>query len=177
MGVLSDVNFDVVPFSSVDEKIQVDTLGENIVSSNATRNKLNYKQIIANSFIYNTKVRFEITDIQGSEFTVNALFYLDPTQIQAGDSVDILTRGSQEILASNRTIDAVDFRNATVTISDSTGIPQNTALDIRRRQRYAQSSATDIDYGNNAVLTDVLNLYDATEYDSNSCCDQLTPII
>ena len=56
--------------------------------------------------------------------------------------------------------------NATITISDSTGIPTDQAIDIRRRQRYAQSD-TEIEYGNNAILADVLNLYDATEYDSN----------
>ena len=80
MGVLGDVVFDETPFSSVDEKIQVDTLGENIVSANVARSDLSYKQIVANSMIYNTKVRFEVRDVQGSVFLISAP-YLDKSQI------------------------------------------------------------------------------------------------
>ena len=166
MGVLSEANFDSIPFSSEGEVIQLDSLGENILSSNATRNDLNFKQIVANSFIYNTKVRFEVTDVQGSSFAVNAS-YLDKAYIKEGDTVDVLERGSQQIIVSDRLVDSVDFLNSTITISDSFGIPTDRAIDIRRRQRYAQSDTSFIEYGNDRVLTDVLNLYDATEYDSN----------
>ena len=166
MGVLSDVKFDGIPFSSEDERIRVDSLGENILSENATRNELSFKQIVANSLIYNTKVRFEVSSVDGSLFRIKSQ-YLDKSQIRQGDRIDILNRNSQEIIISDRLVDNVDFTNATVTINDSTGVPTDTAIDIRRRQRYAQSETTVIEYGNDAVLSDVLNLYDATEYDSN----------
>ena len=67
----------------------------------------------------------------------------------------------------NRAVTNVDFVNSTVSIDDSFGIPTNFELDIRRNQKYASSSSTPIDYGNDAVLANVLNLYDAREYDSS----------
>ena len=166
-GVLSDITFpEEVPFSSVGEKIRVDTLGENIVSPSASREPQTYPRIIANSFIYNTSVRFEVESVSGSEFVLTAPF-LDKSSLNVGDTVDILPRGSQTPLLSSRLVSGIDFQQATVTIDDSFGVPINAQIDIRRNQKYASSSKTPIDYGNDAVLSNVLNLYDAREYDSN----------
>ena len=166
MGVLSEANFENLPFSTDGETIQLDSLGENILSSNATRERLNFKQIVANSFIYNTKVRFEVNSVQGSTFGISA-GYLDDAYIRKGDRIDFLERGSQVVIVSDRLVDSVDFLNATITVDDSFGVPTDREIDIRRKQRYAESDTSIIEYGNGNVLVDVLNLYDATEYDSN----------
>ena len=166
-GVLSDINFpNEVPFSSVGEKIRVDSLGQNILSSRATREELTYPQIVANSFVYNTSVRFEVDALNGAEFILKAP-YLDKSSINIGDTVDILRRGSDTPILESRVVNNIDFQQAVVTINDSFGVPTDAELDIRRNQKYATSSGTPIDYGNDAVLSNVLNLYDAREYDSN----------
>ena len=166
-GVISDLEFpNSVPFTNVGEKISVDTLGENILSGDVTRSEPTQKQIIANSFIYNTSVRMEVDEIQGADFQINTA-YLDKVFIVPGDSVDILQRGSQIIYVADRKVTSVDYLNSIITINDSFGIPLDKAIDIRRNQKYANSRTTQIEYGQNNVLSNVLNLYDATEYDGN----------
>ena len=166
-GVISDINFgEELPFNFVGEKIRVDTLGENILSDIAKRDESTIPEIIANSFVYNTSVRFEVRGVNGTQFEIEAQ-YLDKAFIAPGDRVDILQRGSQVVYASNRLVTNVDFANSTLSIDDSFGVPIDQLLDIRRNQKYANSTGAPIDYGNDAVLTNVLNLYDATEFDSN----------
>ncbi|AIX42893.1 baseplate wedge initiator [Synechococcus phage ACG-2014f] len=166
-GVISDIEFpDEVPFTTPGEKISVDTLGENIISADVTRSEPTQRQIIANSFIYNTSVRMEVDELNGSDFQINTA-YLDKAFISPGDSVDILQRGSQIVYVANRKVTSVDYLNSIITINDSFGIPLDQSLDIRRNQNYAKSSTTDIEYGQNSVLSNVLNLYDATEFDGN----------
>ena len=166
-GVLSDIDFpEEVPFSSIGEEIRVENLGENILSEQAVREELTYPQIIANSFIYNTSVRFEVESLNGTTFQLKTQ-YLDKSSIDNGDTVDILPRGSQDAYVTGRLVTNVDFDNSTISVDDSFGVPTDVLLDVRRNQKYATSANTPIDYGNNAILSNVLNLYDAREFDSN----------
>ena len=166
-GTCADISFENgVPFTSVGEKIRVDVLGQNITNNADSRETASYSDIVANSLIYNTSVRFQVTGISGATFSIAASF-LDASQINQGDKVDILIRGSQEVALADRTVTAVDFLNATVTIDDTFGIPENREIDIRRKQNFASSNRSPIDYGNDAVLSNVINLYDATGYDDN----------
>ena len=159
---------DRVPFSIEGEKIRAQNLGENIVSENATRDKLNFKQVLANSFVYNTSCRFQVAEVNGTNFSIKAP-YLDKAFIKTGDMVDIVKRGTGEFVLRDREVTNVDFLNATITIDDTFGLPDDDdlAIDIRRQQKYATSTNSPIDFGQNNVLTNVLNLYDATNYDSN----------
>ena len=167
-GTLSDITFgeDGVPFSTVGETILVDSLGENILPKIANRTAPNYADTVANSFIYNTSVRFQVGVINGTSFEIIAS-YLDDSYIRVNDNVDILVRGSNNVILANRLVTNVDYANATITIDDSFGIPLNTDIDLRRIQRFANATNTPIRYGNNAVLSNVQNLYDAYEYDEN----------
>ena len=170
LGVLSDLTFDEdrVPFSIEGEKIRAQNLGENIVSENATRDALNFKQVLANSFVYNTSCRFQVAEVNGTNFSTRSP-YLDKAFIKTGDKVDIVKRGSNEYVLRDREVTNVDFLNATITIDDTFGLPadDDLAIDIRRQQNYATSTNSPIDFGQNQVLTNVLNLYDASDYDSN----------
>ena len=167
-GTLSGIDFneDGVPFSTVGENIQVDSLGENIIPQIATRESPTYADIVANSFIYNTSVRFEVGAINGTDFEIIAQ-YLDDSYIRVNDTVDILVRGSDNVILSNRIVNNVNYSSATITIDDSFGIPLNTDIDIRRNQKFATASGAPIRYGNNNVLSNVQNLYDAFQYDKN----------
>ena len=167
-GTLSGIDFgeNGAPFSTVGENILVNSLGENILPNRATRSAQNYSEIVANSFIYNTSVRFQVGEVNGTDFEIISQ-YLDDSYIRINDSVDILVRGSNNVVLSNRLVTAVDYETATITIDDSFGLPINTDFDIRRNQKYATSAETPIKYGNNNVLSNVQNLYDAFEYDGN----------
>ena len=152
-GVISDLEFpEEIPFITPGEKVSVDTLGENIISADVTRSEATQKQIIANSFIYNTSVRMEVDDLSGSVFSINTA-YLDKSFISPGDSVDILQRGSQVVYVADRKVTSVDYLNSIITIDDSFGIPLDQPIDIRRNQNYANSTNTDVEYGQNSVLS------------------------
>lgn len=164
-GVVSDVEFEVEPFLlQTGEEIFVESLGENIQSERVTRNDQTFKEIVANSFVYNTSVRFDVIDISGTVFTINNS-YLDKAFINVGDTVDILASGTNTVYASNRLVTEVSYENATITVEDLTGLPDGANVDLRRNQRYAVSGSAAIDYGNNAVLANTLNVYDATDFD------------
>jgi len=164
-GVVSDLEFEVDPILlQEDEEIFVDSLGENIQSERVTRNDQTFKEIVANSFVYNTSVRFDVDDVSGTVFTIKNS-YLDKAFINVGDTVDILASGTNTVYASNKPVTEVSYENATITVEDITGVPLGANVDIRRNQKYANSSSAAIDYGNNAVLSNTLNLYDATDFD------------
>lgn len=163
-GVISDVTFMEEP-KGIDpgETIEPISVGENITNTTFSNEDLDYTQIIANSFIYNTSVRMEVKEFSGSSFQIDSR-YLDKSFIDIGDKVDILGRGSQEIILADRLVSGVEFSTAVITIDDSSGIQSGDLIDIRRKQKYATSSGIDIDYGDESLLSNVLNVYDATEY-------------
>ena len=165
-GVVRDFEFVEDPILiNLDEKISVENLGKNIRSERASRKDLSFREIAANSFIYNTSVRFQVSKISGTVFTINNS-YLDKAYIVPGDTVDVLQRGSDVVYVPSKPVEAVDYENATITIQDTFGVPTDAAVDIRRNQKYANSDSAAIDYGNDSVLSNVLNVYDATGYDS-----------
>lgn len=166
-GVINKVDLIDDPNSvSLNEELQVDQLGSNIVSNRVRRNDPTFKDIIANSLIYNTSVRFEVSEVSGTAFSIKNS-YLDKAFINVGDFVDILQSGTNTKYASSKLVTEVNFDSAIITVEDITGVPVNVPLDLRRVQKFGSSSEAPIEYGNNAILANVVNLYDATDYDNS----------
>jgi len=166
-GVISGFAFDEDE-SGVDvgETIDAKTVGENITNTTFSGEDLSYKQIVANSFIYNTAVRMQVKEFSGASFQINSR-YLDKSFIKIGDSVDILSRGSNNIIASDKLVTDVDYEGAIIVVDDTSGLVDGSLLDLRRNQIYATSSDTDIVYGNGNLLSNVLNVYDATGFNDH----------
>ena len=137
--------------------IGVKNLGSNI--KNPDSNKT-YKEIFANSWIYNTSSRYKISDIDN--YTLSSP--IDKSSIKVGDKIEILQRDSEEVESSETNIahvaSVIDSENR-VTIDNLTFTSQTGQdYDLRRKLNTASSSNTPIVYGNNTVLSDVLNVYD-----------------
>ena len=144
------------------DSIYVKDLGDLI--KNPEQNKT-YKEIFANSWIYNTKSRYQIKDI--NNFTLTSK--IDKSSLKIGDRVEIIERDTN-IIASDNTnttyisniIDSqnrVDLNN--LNFSPKTGV----RYDLRRKINTASSSIVPIKFGNNIILSDIQNLYtDVDDY-------------
>ena len=166
-GVISGFEFDEED-SGIDlgETIDVKTVGENITNTTFSGEDLSYKQIIANSFIYNTAVRMQVKEFSGASFQINSR-YLDKSFIRIGDTIDVLSRNTNNVIAAGKLVADVDYEEAIIVIDDTSGLIENSLFDIRRNQIYATSSDTNIKYGNGNLLANVLNVYDATEFNDH----------
>jgi len=166
-GVISDFT-SLLNNYSIDEGdiISVDYLGE-IIKNSTTNNS--YKEIFANSWIYNTSSRYQVNAIgnNGSTFTLSSP--IDKSSLKIGDKIDILIKGTQTIVSSTSnppSISAINVNNNQVNISNIGFTPSsNVNYDIRRRLNKASSSGTPIGFGN-SITSDIQNLYvdDGTNY-------------
>ena len=152
-GVLSEL----VPVSDINlvnegENIFVKNVGEKIENDS-----LSYKQIFANSWIYNTSSRFNV-EISGSTFKFKTP--IDKAYLKLGDRFDILKRNEQNIVGGGN-VASIDTTLNQITASNIAGFTPvlNQLYDIRRTIEKATSSGIAIDQGNEKIISDTLNVY------------------
>ena len=152
-GVLSEL----VPITDISlinegERFFVKNIGEKIENE-----RENYKQIFANSWIYNTSSRFQV-EITGSTFKLNTK--IDKSSLKVGDRFDILKRNEQVIVGSGD-VGSIDTALNQLTASNIAGFTQvaNQLYDIRRKIEKVTSSGVSIREGNNTLIADTLNVY------------------
>ena len=156
-GVLSDFEaLEDIPLMEVGEEIAVRNIGEIIRNPVEDRT---YKEVFANSWIYNTKSRFDVQDIQGGSFF---LFEdIDKATLRVGDTVDILI-GSSNVVAPNgsgATVNSISGKEVSLgNIPGFTPVSTQT-YSIRRNLIKGQSLATPIKEGNDVYVANVLNVY------------------
>ena len=122
-------------------------------------NKNSYKEIFANSWIYNTNTSYEIIDndsiILGSP--------IDRSSLKVGDVVEITDRVGENIVSSGEVyITVINDGNNSIILNGTTGIGTG-IYSIRRKLNKAYSSGPSFEYGNESVISDVLNLYSDNE--------------
>jgi len=163
-GVLS--SFEVLednPLIEVGEKIFVKNIGD--VIKNPSQNKTN-KEIFANSWIYNTKTRFEVESIFNSSFYLYS--DVDKATLRIGDTVDILIGSSNQVApgGSNALVQSISTPPVSVGIAEVTlgnigsfqPVPFQ-SYSIRRNLIKGKSLTTPIKEGNNVYIADTLNVY------------------
>ena len=139
------------------EKISVRNLGLSI--KNPTENKT-FKEVFANSWIYNTSVTYEIFSINGSTFKLSSK--IDKSSLREGDLVDILLRGStDEIIHSEGLVKNINYSNNQIILDNISGFSYNPSLyySIRRILKKCNSSGAPILYGNDNITANIQNIY------------------
>ena len=139
--------------------ISVKSIGDLI--KNPQQNK-SYKEIFANSWIYNTGSRYQIENI--SNFTLKSS--IDRSSLKIGDEIEILERDSNNVVSSSGAyISDIDFSQNRVIIDNLVFSSENGAkYDLRRKINTANSVIVPIEFGNNVILSDIQNLYTDGEY-------------
>ena len=155
-GVLS--NFEAIgdiPLMEADEIISVKNVGE--VIYNPVEDKT-YKEVFANSWIYNTKSRVNVDSINGANFTLKS--DIDKSQFRIGDSVDILVGGSNVKASADALITAIP-NNTVLTLGNiSSFVPAaGVSYSIRRNLKKSKSSGVLIKLGQNIYIANALNVY------------------
>jgi hypothetical protein len=138
------------------QTISVKSIGDLI--NNPESNKT-YKEIFANSWIYNTSSRYQIENI--NNFTLASP--IDKSSLKVGDRVEILERDSNTIASSHTNIAYISEINSSenrVTLSNLNFTPESgVKYDLRRKLNTSRSLIVPIEFGNNVILSDVQNLY------------------
>ena len=144
--------------TSEGEEIYVKNVGE-VIENNGK----NFKEILSNSWIYNTSSRYQIKSISGTDYEVYS--YPDKSSIKVGDFVEILERNTENVLSSSQNIPYVfKIENNKITLGNLSGLPAqfpnpNQKYDIRRIINTTSSSTVPISFGNDVITSDIQNVY------------------
>ena len=154
-GVLSD--FETVGNPSLvseGQVLYVKNVGEIIKNPETDKT---YKEIFANSWIYNTTVRFEVDAISGSTFTLKSS--IEESSLKVGDVVDILQGSTQTISQADVTVSSINATNKQITLANLGGFTPAAGVDytIRRKLKTASSSVVPVAYS--GVTCDIQNVY------------------
>jgi hypothetical protein len=161
-GVLSDfVQQSDNVIAKENQILTVKSIGDKI--SNPESNKT-YKEIVANTWIYNTSSTIDIESISGSLVILKA--FVDRSQLKKGDEIEILELGSNTVIYPTTTsnipyVDStISSSSKQISLSNFNFISQsNKKYSLRRRIKKASSSIVPFQYGNNTFVSDVQNVY------------------
>ena len=144
---------------NVDEEdiIYVKNLGEKIKDGNTQ------KEIFANSWIYNTSTRHQILN---SNYVLSST--IEESSLKVGDEVEILNRGTEDVVSNlGVVIKEINFEDNRVVLDNGPQLELGKFYDLRRKINKFSSTpnSAPAEFGNNKILSDVLNLYtDNEEY-------------
>ena len=148
-GVMSDIeNKDSYRLLFEDDIIEVKNLGESISNNND-----NYKQFVFNTWIYNTRSRYEIETFTNN--TITLFETPDKSSLKIGDHTDILDRNAENIVVSDAEVTAIS--DETVTLDKNITVASTRQLSIRKRYDYANSTGAQLD--SNRIQANVQNTY------------------
>src|SRR6056300_1037342 len=154
------------PLQNLDtnSSIRVKNLGRYI--DNPDQDKT-YEEIFFNSWIYNTASRYYINSFSGSQFVLEGT--IDKSSLRVGDIVQILKRGTPDLIADNLVVTTINKTTKTVSLSGTIPTLSTSLLyDIRRKQKKAVSTIVPLVGGQEQLLTDVNNTYIVSENESES---------
>jgi len=165
-GVLSEFKQDTPLLVDAGDIIGVKNVGDKIKNNNET-----YKEIFANSWIYNTSSSSKLEYLSGGSASANILSPIDRSNLKYGDRVEVVDNTTKDIvypttgeefpyvakkLYNGQT--AIDLTNYEYDIS------KNDNVSLRRRLKTANSSSTPIEFGNDVVTSDVQNVYFGNDF-------------
>jgi len=166
-GVLSDF-VQKSEYVSVDEGqvLTVKYLGDNI--KNPEQNKT-YKEIFANSWIYNTSSSIQIESISGSN--VNLRTTVDKSQLKKGDLVEIIDNSTNQVVYPTLATDIpyvdteISINSTTVSLSNFNFVSDSQkTYSLRRKLKKSRSTSVPFKYGNDTIISDIQNLYIDEDY-------------
>ncbi len=170
-GVLSGIVFEETDpdisdrFNYIEgDEVFVKNIGE--VIKNPPDDGKNKKEILSNSWIYNTNCRFQLdsNSISGNGF--NVLSEIDKSNLSEGDYIEFLERNTELQINGLENVLITDILNKTITTnSQLSALLPTENYDVRRIQKKASSSSNlvPIKYGNNKIISDILNLYNEND--------------
>ena len=173
-GVLSD--FEQISENlqvSEDDIISVKNLGDLIENPSSDKT---YKEIFANSWIYNTSSSYEILNF-GQTLSLTLKSDIDRSSLKLGDQVEIVQQDglggsgvivypTESSLASSAAAGVIGYPYVKTINGNSIELENfnftpgtNTSYALRRKINKATSVNVPIQYGNDNIISDIQNLY------------------
>ena len=154
-GVLSEFVPVDVSLVREGEKIFVKNVGNKIDNPDSEKT---YKEVFANSWIYNTSSRYFVEEIKSGRFVLNSK--IDKSSLKVGDTFSVLRRNSQFIEATGIIGDVGEQANDVRIDNLGSWTPvAGRYYDIRRVLDKSTSSGLKLFKGNDSIVSNILNVY------------------
>ena len=144
------------------DPIRVKNLGKIVDNNDA-----NYEQILTNSWIYNVSPRFRIS-ISSTPTSDLSLDDNVGNKLRKGDEVEIIKRGSQEVVLTTYINQDTVSNSNQINIAESYNFSLDLEYDLRRKIRKSNSVSLDsnnldnrikFSHGDNSIVSDIQNVY------------------
>ena len=154
---------------SVDEGQIITVKNVGSLVKNPRENKT-YKEIFANSWIYNTSSSVSVSKFDGATVTLKTS--VDRSQFKKGDLVEFIDISNNTVVYPTSTSDLpyissdISVGSKSIQISNLSSFSPNLSSNykIRRKIKKSNSSSVNFKYGNNSIISDVQNVY----FDNNN---------
>ena len=171
-GVLSDfVQVSDVLRVAEGDTIFVKNIGDLIKNPDTKYPTKTYKEIFANSWIYNTSSTYEIESFF-KNLTLTLKSDIDKSSLKQGDRVEIVagigTTNAGKVVyptggnAAPR-VDFIEDKSVSLVGFNSSFLDSNLEYTLRRKVNKANSSLVPIEFGNDTIISDVQNVYTTTD--------------
>ena len=170
-GVLSDfVQVSDTVRVTEGDTVFVKNIGDLIKNPDLKYPQKTYKEIFANSWIYNTSSTYEIESFY-ENLTLTFKSDIDKSSLKIGDRIEIIagigtTNSGQVVYPTGNEVPRVDFiddKSVRLVGFSSSWIQDDLNYTLRRKLNKASSSVVPIEFGNNQIISDVQNVYTTTD--------------
>jgi hypothetical protein len=149
---------------SVDEGQIITVKNVGSLVKNPEQNKT-YKEIFANSWIYNTSSSVDISTFSGATILLKAS--VDRSQLKKGDLVEFIDVSTNDVVYPTSNSDLpyissdipLDSKSITVANLSSFSPNSSSTYKLRRKINRSNSDLVNFKYGNNTIISDVQNVY------------------
>jgi hypothetical protein len=152
-------NIDDLNYVNANDNILFENFGDNILNS-----KNSFKEVLFNSWIYNVRSRYEISEYSNVNNAATITLYENPdkSSLKINDRVDIFKQNSTDTVLENISITSIDG-NKVVLDTIITGVISGQKLSIIRRYDYASTSNNSVVLKYSNILSNVQNTYNENE--------------
>ena len=161
LGSLSNFNqiSDVLNGVSEGDSINIKSVGDPIGRTKNYRNS--FKEIFVNSWVYNANSRWKINNFNGPKSLnlSSAIIRNDETSFKHGDEVEIVERGTNNVVFSTYISEEIGENSTSIKILGSFVPVSGVQYDLRRKLNKASSLNTPLKFGNDNIISDITNLY------------------
>ena len=166
-GVLSEFTQDNTLSVNDGDIIGVKNIGDKVKNNNK-----NYKEIFANSWIYNTSSTTKLEYLSNGAASANLMSPVDRSSLKFGDRVEFIDSTNKKVIypTPGKAFPYVSkkLQNGQKGIDldelDEFKITENDNFSLRRKLKTANSSSTPIEFGNDKITSDVQNVYFGDDY-------------
>jgi len=169
-GVISDFIQSEPLIVDENDIISVKSIGDKVENPQEDKS---YKQIFANSWIYNTSSSYKLKSLNVTSGSASLYSIIDRSSLKIGDRIEVVDDTLNRVIYPLPTdnipyVSGINISGNSITINnffdnETWNKYKDADLSIRRKIKTANSLETPIKFGNDVVTSDVQNVYFDTD--------------